>query len=90
MELEKKNKMEFDVKNKMVLMLKRILWWRYWIPGDDDEEDGEGESGNTNVQPGDVMKLQLEVLEGEIMLCVGEIFLIIPFNDNDVVFIKVH
>ena len=33
------------------------------------------------------MKLQLEVLEGEIMLSIGIFF---PFNDNVVVFIKVH
>ena len=34
--------------------------------GEEDEEEEE-ERGEAGVQPGDVMKLQLEVLEGELL-----------------------
>ena len=32
-----------------------------------EEEEEEEEGGDSSVQPGDVMKLQLEVLEGEMI-----------------------
>ena len=36
--------------------------------GEGEEEEEEEEGGDSSVQPGDVMKLQLEVLEGETIL----------------------